>query len=338
MSKVSIVIVTYNCQDYIGECLLSVLKSDSNIEIIVVDNASSDGSASIVEKMSKEFNSLKLIRLKHNVGFPLANDIALRYARGDIIVFLNPDIKVERGWLKELVKALESDDNIAVAQAKLLLYDEPKKIDSAGGFMDILGHGFHIGRGEADNGQYEGVSDIFYACFAAAAVKRRIIKEVGFLDPKFFLGNEDLDFCWRVRLRGYRVVLAPKSIVYHSVSASVKKVPVLALYHSRKNRLATSLVCYGFKNALVHGSQLIFLYIFASILEIVRKRTWEALTFLSALAWNFRNLRYILAKRKFVQECIRRVSDKDISRYIVQYWVGPKLYLGRPANFDLDRA
>jgi hypothetical protein len=121
------------------------------------------------------------------------------------------------------------------------------------------------------------------------------------------------------------------------VGATVRKVPILALYHSRKNRLATSLVCYGFKNALMYGSQLIFLYIFASILELVRKRVWEALTFLRALAWNLRNLHYILAKRRFVQGCIRRVSDKDVSRYIVPYWVGPKLYLGRPANFDLDR-
>jgi len=210
---VSIIIVTYNNKDDIEECLDSILNQTyKNFEIIVVDNASKDGTPDIVQR---KYPTVRLIRSPKNLGYAGGNALGLKFARGDYIVILNPDTVVDKNWLRELVSVANMDDKVGIVGACVLLYDRPDRINALGNILHFTGLVFCNAFYEPYDKYKE--KDHFLALPSGAAflVKRKVIEEVGFMDEPFFMEFSDTDFAVRAILKDWRCIVTRNSIVHH---------------------------------------------------------------------------------------------------------------------------
>lgn len=315
----SVVILNYNGRGYLASCVRSVLMSDyPAIEVIVVDNASTDGS---VETLRDEFGGdarLTLIRNTSNLFFAGGNNAGMRAAKGDYIVVLNNDTEVEKDWLKHLAAAMQSPA-VGACQPKMMFYDQPTLIDNVGGLIDRFGYTHGKASCQEDRGQYDASDEIFFAGGAALAVKKSVLDEVGLFDEDFALHWEDVDLCWRIRLRGYSVRSVPLARVYHKISLTFKQLGeqknILASYHIRKNRIAGLIKNYGWYNLARSLPVLLFVYSALFFKELCVDRKYRlAFASLSALWWNVRHLPLVLRKRSYVQKRIRVVPDAEIVR------------------------
>lgn len=210
---VSIVIVNWNDAKWLRDCLESLVATGyPNLEIILVDNGSTDDSVALIRR---EFSDVQVLENKENLGFARANNQGILASRGEYVVLLNADTKVGKGWVQEQVKVMEADPKIGMCGGKMLLMREPGKINSAG--MVLLRNGLtrHIGDGEIDRGQYNQQREVFGVAGACAFCRREMLDQIGLLDEDFFAYSEDLDLCWRAWLRGWKCVYVPTAIVYH---------------------------------------------------------------------------------------------------------------------------
>ncbi len=226
--KVAIVILNWNGAKLLEEFLPSVVEhSPSDIsEIIVADNGSTDNSLAMLQE---HFPSVRIIPLDRNYGFAEGYNKAIHEIDNEYVVLLNSDVEVTPGWLDAPLSALEADPAIAAAQPKILSWhnrDHFEYAGAAGGYMDIYGYPYCRGRVlhvvEKDHGQYDTTADILWATGACLFVRTDIYKEVGGLDAEFFAHQEEVDMCWRLRSRGYRLVCTPQSVVYHVGGATLK--------------------------------------------------------------------------------------------------------------------
>ena len=267
---VSVVILNWNGKHFLKNCLSSVLNSDyPNFEIIFVDNASIDGSVEYVLKNFGFDKRLKVIKNNKNLGYTGGNNVGIKYAKGKYVVLLNNDTKVEPSWLRELVKVMELNPDVGIAQSKLLLLNNPRLIDCAGGFIDPFGYGYERGHLEKDKGQYDKVDNIFYSKGASIIIRREILKKVGLFDEDFFMYFDEADLCWRVWLAGYRVVLCPTSIVYHmseGVTGSLEG-KIRRFYYITRNSLTSMIKNYSFKSLIKYLPIRIFLDLFRLIIN-----------------------------------------------------------------------
>lgn len=244
--SVSIIIVNFNGEKYIRNCLNSVFSSHyPRFEIIVVDNASSDNSDTIVET---EFPSAKLLRNNKNLGFAGGNNVGIKVASGDIVVLLNNDTIVEKGWLEGIVDTLASSDEIGIVGSKIL-YPDKKTIQHAGGIIHPNALTNHYDYGEEDNGQYNKMMDVDYVTGASIGIKKEVFKEVGFLEESYYPAYyEETEFCHRAKKHGYRVVYTPYSVLYHFESASIRLFSWRYLYYYHKNRIRFVLRNYSLRD------------------------------------------------------------------------------------------
>lgn len=216
--KASVIVLSWNGMEYLGDCLDAVLSQDCpDFEVIVVDNGSSDGSADFV---GQQYPQVRLIRNARNLGFAGGNNVGLRAATGDVLILLNQDTVVQSGWLEALIEAFD-ESGTGVVGCKIL-YPDGKTIQHAGGYFDWpIGLAFHYGCDEEDRGQYEHPREVEYVTAAAMGIRRSVLRKVGYLDETFFPGYfEDLDFCRRVQGAGYRVLYRPEASVIHHESRS----------------------------------------------------------------------------------------------------------------------
>lgn len=222
----SVIIVTYNSEKYIRACLDSIHDQKYPHEIIVVDNNSKDRTIEIV---SKDPN-VRFLETHSNLGYSVGNNIGTRYARGEYLVFLNPDTVVEDKWLIELIKPLEKTNRV-ITTPKILTYDG-KKINTCGNTNHFTGLTFTRGYEETPNkyDSEEEVSGFSGCCFA---IRKKDFERLGGFDEFFFLYNEDSDMSWRAQLNGFTIKYMPSSIVMHDyrLRMSAKKI-----YHLEKGR------------------------------------------------------------------------------------------------------
>lgn len=216
--KASVIIVNWNGERYLEQCLRSVLNQTyKGFEIILVDNNSSDGSLVLVESV---FPNVIVVRNSENRGFAAGNNDGIRKASGEYIVTLNNDAIAEPSWLEELVKAVEDDDSLGMAASKMLFYDWPDVINSTGISLDRAAIAWdRLGGQPADRSETEPV-EIFGPCAGAALYKRSMLQDIGLFDEDFFMYLEDVDLAWRGRLRGWRCLYVPTAEVRHVHSAS----------------------------------------------------------------------------------------------------------------------
>jgi GT2 family glycosyltransferase len=309
---VSIIILNYNGMKFVDKCLTSVLNTKyHNFEVIFVDNASTDGSLEYVKKRFGRNRHLKFVINEKNYGFAKGNNIGVRHAKGEYVVFLNVDTEVDSHWLTELVKVMSSDASIGAAQSKLLTMNDRKRIDACGLMLTPYGFFAERGSGEVDRGQCDSAVEIFAAKGAAMAVKREVLEKVGPFDEDYFIFAEEVDLCWRIWLAGYRVVLVPKSIVFHFGAGIVKTIwPQKSPPYWYKNTLMTF-----FKNASSKTLlKILPPFLLVSFAGSIKHRKLSS--FLKATAEVLAGFRGICKKRAQVQHLLRKVSDEEIFTHV----------------------
>jgi GT2 family glycosyltransferase len=238
MPKVSLIVINYNGRDLIANCLRALEGQLLNsFEIVLIDNASTDGSLDEIGTFLKGSllgSHVKLMPLKMNMGFAGGNLEGLRNATGEYIALLNNDTEPDESWLKELVMAMDSDPKVGICASKLVVKGT-NVIDSAGDGFSMSLKGFKRGEGETEIFSYNKREYVFGACAGAALYRRQMIDEIGFLDEDFFLIHEDTDLNFRAQLHGWRVLYVPTAVVYHKVRSSIGKSSPNAIYYTLRN-------------------------------------------------------------------------------------------------------
>ena len=248
MEKLAIVILNWNGEAMLKQYLPGVLQySQDEATVYVADNGSTDGS---VAMLREHFPQVKLIVLDKNWGFAEGYNKALAQVEADYYVLLNSDIEVTHHWLTPLVEFMDNHQEVAACQPKLLSVADHDRFEYAGacgGYMDRYGYPFCRGRVfdvvERDNGQYDTVAEVLWATGAALFVRARIYKEVGGLDGRFFAHQEEIDMCWRMRLRGYKVCCVPDSVVYHVGGGTLPKGNPMKTFLNFRNSLTMLYKC-----------------------------------------------------------------------------------------------
>ncbi len=218
--SVAIVILNFNGSSYLQKFLPFVLASTyTNKKVVVADNASSDDSVKVLQE---KFPEVQVIVNKQNDGFAGGYNWALNLVEADYFVLLNSDVEVTPNWIEPIIELMEGDAIIAACQPKLLSYSNRNMFEYAGasgGFIDFLGYPFSRGRVfdilEEDKKQFENATPIFWATGAAMFVKANIFRDCKGFDERFFAHQEEIDLCWRMQLKGYKIYVCPASVVYH---------------------------------------------------------------------------------------------------------------------------
>jgi len=243
LPTVAVVILNWNGREFLHQFLPGVIEHSAGIaDVIVADNASTDSS---VEFLQDNFPNIRIIQNITNGGFAKGYNDALAQVDADYYVLLNSDIEVTANWIKPVIDLMESDPLVAACQPKLRSYHHTEKFEyagAAGGFIDKYGYPFCRGRVfqtiETDHGQYDEPAEIFWATGACMFVKARHYHELGGFDEDFFAHMEEIDFCWRLKNQGYKVMYCPDSVVYHVGGGTLPKQSSHKTYLNFRNNLA----------------------------------------------------------------------------------------------------
>jgi len=217
----AIVILNWNGAKYLQEFLPILINNttQSGTDIIVADNASTDDSILILEE---KFPQIRTITFDKNYGFASGYNKALAQIEADYYVLLNSDVEVTPNWLEPLVAYMDEHEDVAACQPKILSYQQRTHFEhagAAGGFIDRFGFPYCRGRvlgvTEEDKGQYDSILDVFWATGACFLIRSKLFWKVGGLDDDFFAHMEEIDICWRLKSRSYRIVCIPESSVFH---------------------------------------------------------------------------------------------------------------------------
>ncbi len=240
--SVAIVILNWNGRKFLEQFLPSVMASVyENKTVVVADNASGDDSVLFLKKY---YPQIKIIQNSSNQGFAKGYNTALKQVQSDYYVLLNSDVEVTPNWIAPVIELMESDAAIAACQPKLLAFNNKALFEYAGasgGWIDKFGYPFMRGRVfdvcEKDEGQYNTAQQCFWASGAALFVKAKIYHEMDGLDEYFFAHQEEIDFCWKLQLVGYKVFVQPASVVYHVGGGTLPKGNSKKTYLNFRNNL-----------------------------------------------------------------------------------------------------
>ncbi len=247
--KVAVVILGWNGKKYLEQFLPSVVKHTSAklCEIIVADNCSNDNSVDFVRK---NFSQIRIIQNARNGGFAGGYNEALKQVNAEYFVLLNQDIEVTENWVERVIAEIERDNLIVAAQPKLRAFHQREHFEYAGacgGYLDKYGYAFCRGRifntVEKDKGQYDDVTDVFWATGACLFIRSDVFWKMGGFDEDFFAHQEEIDLCWRIKNSGYRVICVPSSVVYHVGGGSLPQGNPRKSFLNYRNNL-----CMLFKN------------------------------------------------------------------------------------------
>ena len=238
--SVAIVILNYNGKHYLEKFLPSVVASSYiNKKVVVADNASTDDS---IEWLKKNYPEVDLIVLSNNYGFAKGYNLALKQVEAEYYILLNSDVEVTPGWIAPVIELMNADKQVGACQPKILSYKSKTQFEYAGacgGWIDILGYPFSRGRVfddcEEDSGQYDEVSNIFWASGAAMFVRAATYHAMHGLDEFFFAHQEEIDLCWRMQSSGYKIMVCPSSVVYHVGGGTLQKGERKAYLNFRNN-------------------------------------------------------------------------------------------------------
>ncbi len=329
LAMTSIIIVNYNGARWLPRCLAAVSAQDGvdSPEIILVDNASSDGSVALVRG---QFPQVRVVALEDNVGFAAANNRGVRAAHGECLAFLNNDTEPGRNWLAALRRGLEQHPWAAMAASRIVLMDDPERLDSAGDGLTRAGGAFKHGHGQPVSAALE-PREVFGVCGAACLVRREVFEAVGGFDEGFFLVHEDVDFSYRAQLLGYRCVYVPDAVVKHAFSPTLGRVSAAAVFYGQRNlewvywkNTPWPLLLRSLPAHVVYDAAAGLYFARIGMLGPFLRGKWAALQGARAL-WR---------KRREVQRR-RRTASRRVWRLMDRHWLGLKL---REKRFDLQAA
>ena len=241
--KVAVIILNWNGRALMEEFLPSVIAHSPRhiAEIIVADNGSTDNSISM---LNDKFPSVRVIQFDKNYGFAEGYNKAIAQTDATYTVLLNSDVDVTPYWLDAPLEIMENDKSVAAVQPKIRAHHNKTMFEyagAAGGYIDMYGYPYCRGRVmsivEEDNGQYDTQTDILWATGACLFIRTEVYKNEGGLDANFFAHQEEIDMCWRLRSRGYRIVCTPQSVVYHVGGATLKTESPQKTYLNFRNNL-----------------------------------------------------------------------------------------------------
>lgn len=237
--SIAVVILNYNGRSFLEKFLPGVVQYSPGARVIVADNGSSEEFLSVIPK------NVEVIQIGKNLGFCGGYNYALNKIDADYFVLLNNDVEVTANWLVPMKELLDRDDTIAAVQPKILSYrnkDQFEYAGAGGGFIDILGYPFCRGRIfdtlEKDEGQYNDTIPVFWASGASLFVRAKLFKELGGLDEDFFAHMEEIDLCWRLKRRGYKIYYCGSSTVYHVGGATLSVGSPQKTYYNFRNGLS----------------------------------------------------------------------------------------------------
>ena len=216
--RFSIIIPNWNGKKYLDGCLAALhAQTYSDIEVIVADNASTDGSQDFIRA---NYPEVTIVQLDENLGFTGACNAGIDVATGEYIALLNNDTEVKPDWASSLGEGLMRHPSAGFAASKMMLFDKRDHFHTAGDTYRVDGMPGNRGVWEKDEGQYDTEEFVFSACGGASVYRRQMLDVVGLLDDDFYFSCEDLDLSWRAQLQGYQCVYVPSAIVYHQLSAT----------------------------------------------------------------------------------------------------------------------
>ncbi|GAA4788716.1 glycosyltransferase family 2 protein [Olivibacter ginsenosidimutans] len=305
--QVAVVILNWNGRAYLEQFLPLVCASTyPNITIIVGDNASTDTSVAFIRT---HFPQVTLIEHKVNYGFAEGYNRTLQQVKADYFVLLNSDVEVSSRWIEPIIQVMESEPTIAAAQPKILAYQQRHIFEhagAAGGYIDWLGYPFCAGRildqVETDQQQYQHDKEIFWASGAALFIKRKAWEEAGGFDPDFFAHMEEIDLCWRLKQRGYKIVYCAASCVYHIGGGTLQKENPFKTYLNFRNNL------FMLQKNLPFGKAVCVIFIrfwldFIALLRfLLSGKRKDALAISKAHISFFRNFGKTMKKRKLIKQ------------------------------------
>ncbi|MEM2971946.1 MAG: glycosyltransferase family 2 protein [Candidatus Bathyarchaeia archaeon] len=319
---VSIIILNFNGRDMLRECLQSVFKTKySNYEVIVVDNGSTDNSCTMVER---EFPNVRLIKNPRNFGYSKGNNIGILRSRGEFIVLLNNDTIVTPEWLSELMH--EAIQNLYCFYQPKILFNESKRINSAGNFIQLFGFAFPRGIGDLDNGQYDEKCEVSYASGACVLVSKRLVEKVGLLDEGLFTFYEDVNWGWKALMLGYKTAYVPSAIIYHRWGGSWGNViSSKKFFLIERSRLLTLFRNYSSRTLLKIFPAFIFTEVLVLLFSLEKGFIREKLRVYSDM---LRVRDILFHQRKAVQK-MRKISDERVIKFFCDGINHP--YLGKLA-------
>ena len=235
-SKIYVVIPNWNGKDLLDACLSSLQTQTHKHTVVIVDNGSTDGSASYIKK---NYPEIQLIVRDKNYGFTGGVNPGIEAAiekGAEFVALLNNDAVVEKDWLEKLAKTMSENPKAGIVTSKILRMDK-KHLDSTGDFYSIWGLPFPRGRNEVDSGKYDDQLEVFGASGGASLYRTALFDEIGLFDQDFFAYFEDVDLSFRAQLAGWKVRYQPQAIAYHHLNATASKLGNFARYHSAKNFL-----------------------------------------------------------------------------------------------------
>jgi GT2 family glycosyltransferase len=229
----SVVIPNWNGKHFLKTCLNALAaQTYSKLEIIIVDNASEDGSQAF---LSENYPDVNLIELPENRGFTGACNVGIEAAQGDYVSLLNNDTEVDSNWVAAVVDAFGRHPEIGIVASKMLLFDKRDHFHTAGDYFTVDGRAGNRGVWQKDEGQYDQEEYVFSACGGSSTYRRTMLDQIGLLDDDFFFSMEDVDLAWRAQLVGWRCLYTPLAIVYHHLAATGGD--ITASYYDGRNTI-----------------------------------------------------------------------------------------------------
>lgn len=312
---VSVIVINFNGKKYLKNCFDSLLRgSYPNIELILVDNGSSDGSVDFVRDAYK---NVQVLDLKNNLGLAIASNKGAEIAKGEYLFFFNNDTVADSNLITRLVEAMEADSEIGIAGCNTYTYDGKCLINS-GVACDILGYPY--GKGEP-----------FYVD-AGIFIRKQLFEKIGRFDEKLFLYGEDRDICWRVWLYGYKIKVVNDAKFFHDsacITENIKnyRTGINRRFWSEFNALRTILKCYSVL-FLIFVLPLFFLINFLEVIIFFFTGKFSVIknVYLKSYRENFNNLRDTLVLRAKIQR-ERKVSDFSLWKHMLKISGKIKLFL-----------
>ena len=311
---VSVVNVTWNGKEFLKKHLPSLKNLKyPNYEVIIVDNASTDGSVDFVRENYPEF---EIIQNKTNLGTAEGSNVAIAQAKGEYIFWVSNDMEFDSHILDHLVARCQSDETIGICTVKMLRIKNEQfidEIDSVGANLDILGFPVSRGINEKDSGQYDQATDVFFSFGGAMFIRKSLLLVIGGFDSDYLTLADDIDLSWRVHLAGFRVVVEPKAYLYHRVSATLSKTHNRSQkrYISERNTFRTLLKNYSFLYLVLILPSYLTILLFEAMFFLLVGKIKIATSGPKALLWNILHFRDTLVLRRKVQS-FRKVGDSVI--------------------------
>ena len=237
----AVVVLNWNGINWLKKFLPILIEKSKDVNVYIADNASTDNS---VEYVNNNFPNVKVLKNFSNEGYAKGYNDALETLKEEFFVLINSDIEVTDNWIKPIINLMEANSDIAACQPKILSFHDRNKFEYAGacgGFIDTLGYPFCRGRIfsdlEDDNNQYNDITEVFWASGACLFVRAKHFKEVNGFDNDFFAHQEEIDLCWRLKNKGYKIMVNPNSAVFHVGAGTLNTSSPLKTYLNFRNNL-----------------------------------------------------------------------------------------------------